>query len=123
MVAKVKNVFGYDDSLDAFGVHGAGGMIGAILTGIFATSSINPIYHDAQGKVLRSGVVDGNWGQLLNRCVAIAVAWVIAICGTLIILKVVDVLVGLRVSAADEVQGLDVSQHGEEGYYWELSAS
>ena len=121
MVAKVKNWFGYDDSLDAFGVHGAGGTIGALLTGIFATSVINPIYHDASGKVLPSGVVDGNWGQLLNQLIAVAIAWVLAIVGTLIILKVVDVLIGVRVTADDEVQGLDLSQHGEEGYYWELS--
>jgi len=123
MVAKIKNILGYDDSLDAFGVHGAGGTIGALLTGIFATSSINPIYHDAAGNVLPSGAVDGNWGQLGNQFVAVAIAWTIAIVGTLIILKIVDVLIGLRVSPDHEVQGLDLSQHGEEGYYWELSAS
>lgn len=123
MVAKVKTIFGYDDSLDAFGVHGAGGTIGALLTGVFATSSINPVYHDAKGNVLPSGVVDGHWGQLGNQFIAVLIAWGIAIVGTLIILKVVDVLIGLRVSADHEVQGLDLSQHGEEGYYWELSAS
>ncbi|HWY69514.1 MAG TPA: ammonium transporter [Terriglobales bacterium] len=123
MVAKVKTWFGYDDSLDAFGVHGAGGTIGAILTGVFATSSINPIYHNAHGDVLPSGVVDGNWAQLGNQFVAILIAWVLAIVGTFVILKVVDLLIGLRVSADHEVQGLDLSQHGEEGYYWELSAS
>jgi len=123
MVAKVKAWFGYDDSLDAFGVHGAGGTIGAILTGIFATSSINPIYHTASGSPLPSGVVDGNWGQLGNQFVAILIAWVLAIVGTYVILKVVDLLIGLRVPADHEVQGLDLSQHGEEGYYWELSAS
>jgi len=123
IVAKVKNWFGYDDSLDAFGVHGAGGTIGALLTGIFATSSINPIYHNARGDVLPSGVVDGNWAQLGNQFVAVAIAWVLAIVGTFIILQVVDLLIGLRVTADHEVQGLDLSQHGEEGYYWELSAS
>ena len=123
MVAKVKSWFGYDDSLDAFGVHGAGGTIGAILTGVFATSSINPIYHTASGDPLPSGVVDGNWGQLGNQVVAILIAWGLAIAGTFIILKVVDLLIGLRVPADHEVQGLDLSQHGEEGYYWELSAS
>jgi Amt family ammonium transporter len=123
MVAKVKNRFGYDDSLDAFGVHGAGGTIGALLTGVFATSAINPIYHDGKGNVLPSGVIDGNWSQLLNQLVAVAIAWTLAVVGTLIILKVVDMLVGLRVSADHEVQGLDLTQHGEEGYYWELSAS
>jgi Amt family ammonium transporter len=123
MVVKVKNRFGYDDSLDAFGVHGAGGTIGALLTGVFATSAINPIYHDAKGNVLPSGVIEGNWSQLLNQLVAVAIAWTLAVVGTLLILKVVDMLVGLRVSADHEVQGLDLTQHGEEGYYWELSAS
>jgi Amt family ammonium transporter len=123
MVAKVKNWFGYDDSLDAFGVHGAGGTIGALLTGVFATSSINPIYHDARGAALPSGVVDGNWGQLLNQLLAVALAWAIAAIGTIVILKVVDLLIGVRVPADHELQGLDLSQHGEEGYYWELSAS
>ena len=123
MVAKVKNRFGYDDSLDAFGVHGAGGTIGALLTGVFASSAINPIYHDGKGNVLPSGVIEGNWSQLLNQLVAVAIAWTLAVVGTLIILKVVDMLVGLRVSADHEVQGLDLTQHGEEGYYWELSAS
>jgi Amt family ammonium transporter len=122
MVVKVKSWFGYDDSLDAFGVHGAGGTIGALLTGVFATSSINPIYHDANGKVLGSGVVDGHWSQLGNQFVAVAIAWVIAGAGTFIILKIVDAMVGVRVPADHEVQGLDLSQHGEEGYYWELSA-
>ena len=123
MVAKVKIRFGYDDSLDAFGVHGAGGTIGALLTGVFATSSINPIYHDARGNVLGSGAVDGNWGQVVNQIVAVAIAWILAAVGTIIILKIVDALIGLRVPADHEVQGLDLSQHGEEGYYWELSAS
>src|SRR5438270_2657307 len=123
MVAKVMSWFGYDDSLDAFGVHGAGGTIGAVLTGIFATSSINPIYHNQRGEVLPSGVVDGNWVQLGNQFVAVLIAWVLAIVGTFVILKVVDLLIGLRVPADHEVQGLDLSQHGEEGYYWELSAS
>src|SRR5437016_1938429 len=119
MVAKVKSSFGYDDSLDAFGVHGAGGTIGALLTGIFATSSINPIFKDTQGNILAAGVLEGNAHQLLNQFVAVAIAWLLAIVGTLIILKVVDVVVGLRVSQNDEIQGLDLSQHGEEGYYWE----
>ncbi len=122
MVAKVKAKFGYDDSLDAFGVHGAGGTIGAVLTGIFATRLVNPMFHDAQGNATAVGLLDGNWRQLGNQLVGIAIAWVIAIVGTLIILKVVDLLVGLRVSAEDEAQGLDLTQHGEEGYYWEATA-
>ncbi len=122
MVAKVKAKFGYDDSLDAFGVHGAGGTLGALLTGVFAVSVVNPIFKDAQGNTLASGLIEGNAHQLLNQFVGVAIAWVLGIVGTLIILKVVDVTIGLRVSEEEEVQGLDLSQHGEEGYYWETSA-
>ena len=122
MVAKVKAKFGYDDSLDAFGVHGAGGTLGALLTGVFAVSVVNPIFKDAQGNTLASGLIEGNPHQLLNQFVGVVISWVIAIVGTLIILKLVDVTIGLRVSEEEEVQGLDLSQHGEEGYYWEASA-
>jgi Amt family ammonium transporter len=122
MVAKVKAKFGYDDSLDAFGVHGAGGTLGALLTGIFAVSAVNPIFKSAQGSVLPSGLIEGNFRQLLNQFAGAAIAWVLAIVGTLAILKLVDITVGLRVSEEEEVQGLDLSQHGEEGYYWEASA-
>jgi ammonium transporter, Amt family len=122
MVAKVKAVFGYDDSLDAFGVHGAGGTLGALLTGVFACSAVNPIFKDAQGNPLPSGLLEGNAHQLLNQLVGVAISWGLAIVGTLIILKVVDMTIGLRVSEEEEIQGLDLSQHGEEGYYWEGSA-
>jgi len=122
MVTKVKSRFGYDDSLDAFGVHGAGGTIGALLTGIFASSVINPIFKDANGNVLPSGLFEGNVHQLLNQFVGVAIAWVLGIVGTLILLKIVDKVVGLRVTEEQEIQGLDLSQHGEEGYYWETSA-
>ena len=122
MVAKVKGMFGYDDSLDAFGVHGAGGTLGAILTGIFAVSAVNPIFKDSQGNALPSGLLEGNAHQLLNQLVGVAIAWALAIVGTLVILKLVDLTLGLRVSEEEEVQGLDLSQHGEEGYYWETPA-
>ena len=122
MVARVKARFGYDDSLDAFGVHGAGGTLGALLTGVFAVSSVNPIFKDAQGNSLASGLIEGNPHQLLNQFIAVAIAWGIAIVGTVVILKLVDVTIGLRVSEDEEVQGLDLSQHGEEGYYWETPA-
>jgi Amt family ammonium transporter len=122
MVTKVKLKFGYDDSLDAFGVHGAGGTIGALLTGLFASSVINPIFKDANGNVLPSGLFEGNAHQLLSQCVGVAIAWVLGIVGTLILLKIVDKVVGLRVTEEQETQGLDLSQHGEEGYYWETSA-
>ena len=122
MVAKVKAVFGYDDSLDAFGVHGAGGTLGAMLTGVFATSAVNPIFKDAQGNTLPSGLFEGNAHQVLNQFIGVAISWVIAIVGTLAILKFVDMTIGLRVTEEQEIQGLDLSQHGEEGYYWEASA-
>jgi ammonium transporter, Amt family len=121
MVARVKARFGYDDSLDAFGVHGAGGTIGALLTGIFAVSAVNPILKDASGNVLASGLLEGNAHQLLNQLVGVAIAWGLGIVGTLAILVVVDKLIGLRVSPEQETQGLDLSQHGEEGYDWETS--
>jgi Amt family ammonium transporter len=117
MVFMVKAKFGYDDSLDAFGVHGAGGTLGAILTGIFAVSVINPAFGtDASGKPLTTGVLDGHWGQLLNQSAGVAIAWVLSAVGTLVLLFLVDKVIGLRVSAEDENIGLDLSQHGEEGY-------
>jgi ammonium transporter, Amt family len=122
MVAKVKGRFGYDDSLDAFGVHGAGGTAGALLTGVFASSSVNPIFKDAKGNIMASGLLEGNAHQVLNQLVGVAIAWALAIVGTLIILKLVDVVIGLRVPEEHEIQGLDLTQHGEEGYYFEVSA-
>jgi Amt family ammonium transporter len=117
MVFKVKALFGYDDSLDAFGVHGGGGTLGALLTGVFATYLINPVY----GKGVPTGGIDGNWGQVLHQLAAVGMAWGISIVGTLVLLFVVDKIVGLRVSAEHEVAGLDVSQHGEEGYDFETT--
>jgi Amt family ammonium transporter len=114
MVVKVKIWFGYDDSLDAFGVHGAGGTIGALLTGVFARSAINPIF--GAGKA--TGLVEGNTHQILNQAMGVGIAWGLAIVGTLVILVLVDKTIGLRVSAEQEAEGLDLSQHGEEGYEW-----
>ena len=119
MCAKVKNVFGYDDSLDAFGVHGAGGTLGALLTGIFAVAAVNPVFHDDQGRKLPVGLLDGNAHQLLNQAAGVLMACGLAIVGSLIILKVTDLLVGLRVREEQELQGLDLSQHGEVGYDFE----
>ncbi len=114
MVVKVKAIFGYDDSLDAFGVHGAGGTMGAILTGLFAKSAINPIF--GAGKA--TGAFEGNVKQLGNQLVGVGIAWCLSIVGTLVILFVVDKVIGLRLSEDDEREGLDLSQHGEEGYDW-----
>ncbi|MCU1220401.1 MAG: ammonium transporter, partial [Candidatus Angelobacter sp.] len=119
MVAHVKARFGYDDSLDAFGVHGAGGTIGALLTGVFASSTVNPIFKDASGRVLASGALEGNAHQLINQAIGVGIAAALAVAGTLAILKFVDAVMGLRVPEHHEIQGLDLSQHGEEGYDWE----
>jgi len=119
MATTVKRMFGYDDALDAFGVHGAGGTLGALLTGVFATSAVNDALKDSAGKPLPLGLVDGHIAQLLNQSIGILISWVIAIVGTLIALKVADLLTGVRVTAEEERQGLDLTQHGEEGYLLE----
>ena len=119
MVTTVKKKFGYDDSLDAFGVHGAGGTLGAILTGVFATNAVNNALRDSSGNPLPLGLVDGHAGQVLNQLIATAIAWGLAIVGTLIILKICDVLLGLRVTPEHEIEGLDLALHGEEGYIME----
>ncbi len=116
MVAAVKQRFGYDDSLDAFGVHGVGGTLGAMLTGIFATNAVNGALKDAYGRLLPLGLVDGKPSQVLNQAIACAVAWGLAIVLTLVILKLCDLVVGVRVSDEHELQGLDLSQHGEKAY-------
>lgn len=116
MVAVLKHKLGYDDSLDAFGVHGAGGTLGAILTGVFATNAVNNALKDANGNPLPLGLVDGNAFQVVNQFIGVVISWGIAIVGTLIILKVVDLLIGLRVTQEEEVEGLDLNLHGEEGY-------
>ena len=119
MVTRVKRRFGYDDALDAFGVHGAGGTLGALLTGVFATNAINDALKDTTGKVQPLGLVDGNGGQILNQLGGVAISWVLAIVGTLVILKIVDATVGLRITKEQESDGLDLSQHNEEGYVFE----
>lgn len=116
MVGAVKNRFGYDDTLDAFGVHGAGGTLGALLTGVFATNAINDGLKDANGRLLPLGWVDGHPQQMWNQFIGVLISWGIAIVGTLIILKIVDWIVGVRVTAEQEIEGLDLSMHGEEGY-------
>jgi len=119
MVTRIKNKFHYDDALDAFGVHGAGGTLGALLTGVFATSAINDGLKDAAGKVQPLGLVDGHAGQVLNQLGGVAISWVLAIVGTLAILKIVDATIGLRVTKQQESDGLDLSMHNEEGYVFE----
>jgi Amt family ammonium transporter len=108
----VKNRMGYDDSLDAFGVHGVGGTLGALLTGVFATSVIT-------GKAHSAGLVDGNPGQLLTQAISVAAAVLFSAIGTFLIAKILDQLMGLRVTEEDEINGLDLGQHGEDGYIFQ----
>ncbi|GBC89018.1 Ammonia channel [bacterium HR13] len=107
MVAVVKHKLGYDDALDVFGIHGAAGILGALLTGIFADPSINEA-----GK----GLLYGNPGQVIVQLVAIGTTIVYDAIATFVILVVLRILVGLRVNDEEEVQGLDKSQHGENAY-------
>ncbi|WP_339749036.1 ammonium transporter [uncultured Rubinisphaera sp.] len=104
---KLKNAMGYDDSLDVFGVHGISGIVGALLTGVFASKSITGA---------RVGLIEGNPGQMVNQAVSIAAAAGLAIIGSIILLKLIDLTIGLRVSEESEVRGLDLTEHGEEGY-------
>jgi Amt family ammonium transporter len=114
MATAVKKKFGYDDSLDAFGVHGAGGTLGALLTGVFATKEINDLFN---GKAM--GWADGNAAQVGNQAVGCLIAISLAVVGTFIILKICDMVVGVRVNQEQEIEGLDLSMHGEEGYNFE----
>jgi Amt family ammonium transporter len=111
---KLKHAFGYDDSLDAFGVHGVGGTLGAILTGVFATVEVSDTTLVSAGKPV--GLIDGRPELLIGQLTAVAITWVLAAVATFILLKILDVTMGLRVKRDEEIQGLDLSQHGEEGY-------
>jgi Amt family ammonium transporter len=104
----IKSRLGYDDSLDVVGVHGVGGTWGALATGLFATKLVNDAGAD--------GLFYGNPGQLWTQILAVAATMALAVVGTAVILKVVDAIVGLRVSDEDEEAGLDLSQHSETAY-------
>ena len=103
---KVKNMLGYDDSLDAFGVHGIGGIIGAILTGVFATMAVT-------GATDPVGLIDGNGTQVWTQIKGVAITIAYCAIASFIILKVIDIIVGLRVPEEVERDGLDLSLHGE----------
>jgi Amt family ammonium transporter len=105
-----KRLFKYDDALDVFGIHAIGGTLGALLTGIFATRACWDI---GSGRPL--GLLEGG-SVLAGQAVATLVAWIYTALATWLLLKIVDMLIGLRVPANEERQGLDVTQHGEEGY-------
>ena len=100
----LKHAVGYDDSLDAFGVHGIGGAAGAILTGVFANSSIN---------TLGKGAIDGNPGQIITQIEGILITGIYCAVVTFAILMAVKYTIGLRVTKDEEMEGLDLTQHGE----------
>jgi Amt family ammonium transporter len=106
-VAKLKPMLGYDDTLDAFGIHGVGGTIGALLTGVFADPSINEL-----GK----GLLYGNPGQLWTQLIAVFVTLAYSGIMTFVLFMIIKAIVGIRVDAEEEVTGLDESQHGEKAY-------
>ncbi len=107
-VAFVKAKLNYDDSLDAFGVHGVGGITGAILTGVFCTRDVN--------SAGANGLLAGNAHQVANQFMAVVITVVLSAVATFVILKIVDALVGLRITVDEEQEGLDLTQHGETGY-------
>jgi Amt family ammonium transporter len=102
----LKNALGYDDSLDAFGVHAIGGIVGALLTGVFATKAV--VGGDAP-----IGLVDGHAGQVLTQLYGVVITIVYDAVISFILLKIVDALIGLRVTVDEEREGLDITQHGE----------
>jgi len=104
----LKPLFGYDDALDAFGVHGIGGIWGAVATGLFASKAVNSAGAD--------GLFFGNPGQLGVQFIAVLISVAFAFVGTLIILAIVGAITGLRVNEEDERTGLDLSQHDEKAY-------
>jgi Amt family ammonium transporter len=115
----LKHMFGFDDSLDAFGVHGVGGTIGALLTGVFSVAAINASVNNGHGI---SGAIEGNGRQVFSQFLAVTLTYGIAAIGSLIILMITKVLTGgLRLSESDEYDGLDLTQHGESGYNFEDS--
>jgi len=107
-VAVIKPKFGYDDSLDAFGVHGLGGILGTIATGLFASKAVNPAGAD--------GLFFGNPKQLLIQAIGVGVAVVYTFIGTVVIYKLVDIFLRMRVTEKEEMMGLDLTQHRERAY-------
>jgi Amt family ammonium transporter len=103
-----KERLGYDDTLDAFGVHGVGGALGALLTGVFADKALN-----GDG---RNGVIHGNPGQMVPQLVGVVVVGLYAAIVTWVLLRIIDKTIGLRVQVSDEREGLDSTEHGEQGY-------
>jgi Amt family ammonium transporter len=115
-VTKLKATFNYDDSLDVFGVHGVGSTVGMLLLGFAASAEVNPAIattFQSAGQVVS---LAGSPGQFLNQLKAVLFTATLAVVATFLILKLVDITVGLRVDREDESVGLDLSQHGERAY-------
>jgi ammonium transporter, Amt family len=108
IACSLKPKLGYDDSLDVVGVHGVGGTVGALATGLFASKAVNPAGND--------GLFFGNPGQLWIQFVAVIATWILAIVGTVVILSILKAIMGLRVTNEEETIGLDLSQHNERAY-------
>jgi Amt family ammonium transporter len=107
MVAVIKPKLGYDDALDAFGVHGIGGILGAILTGLLATPLVQSAY---------SGAFQGNWHQVWVQLIAVVSTIVYSGIGTFLLFKITEKIFGLRATDTEEAVGLDETQHGETAY-------
>ncbi len=116
MVSVAKNRFGYDDSLDAFGVHGVGGLIGCTLTGFLATNRVNDALKLPSGLPAPLGLIDGNGAQVVNQLIGAGVGIAMAVVGTFIALKLTGLITPLRIDQRDEREGMDQIIHGEEGY-------
>jgi ammonium transporter, Amt family len=115
-VTKIKSIFSYDDSLDVFGVHGIGSIIGMLMLGFLASAAVNPAIattFKAGGAVVS---LAGGWPQFFNQLIGVAITAALSGAGTFVILKIVDAAIGLRVTQEDESIGLDISQHGESAY-------
>ncbi len=120
MVAVVKEKLGYDDSLDAFGVHGIGGLTGCLLTGVLATRAINSgVIKLANGQPAPLGLIDGNPGQILNQLAGALIGIGVAVVGTFIALKLTELITPVRMTGDEESSGMDLTLHGEEGYNFE----
>jgi Amt family ammonium transporter len=120
MVAAVKARLGYDDSLDAFGVHGVGGLTGCLLTGVFATRAVNSGLKLASGQPAPLGLVDGHAIQIVNQAIGAGIGIIVAVVGTLIALKLTELATPLRIGDPEESTGMDLVLHGEEGYNFEV---
>ncbi len=119
MVSVVKEKIGYDDSLDVFGVHGIGGLMGCMLTGVFATRAVNSALKLANGQAAPLGWIDGNPMQVVNQLIGAGIGIVVAVVGTFLCIKLTGLVTPFRMGKHEESAGMDLTLHGEEGYNFE----